>query len=201
MGVDKSKLGLVHVITGDGSGKTRSALGLALRAMGHGLRVYMVQFMKLGYTGEILHLIQLSEKMETVPFEIQPFSVKCKNDKDHQRLIRLGLFEGYCRDCFAPNPFDSEKAEEAFETAKRAAESGRFDIVVMDEINVVVSKGLLPVQKVLSLIQSKAPNCELVLTGRDAPPELVEAADYVSEVRKVKHPYDKKIYARKGIEF
>lgn len=193
---ENSKLGLVHVYTGNGKGKTSAALGIAVRAIGHGFRVFMVQFMKMGYTGEILNAAQAS-----FPIEIAKFNVECINHKEHEREIKLGVFEGYCKHCFDPSKFDNEKAREAFETAKNAATSGRFDVVILDEINIVLHKKLLELKLVLDLIREKSPNTELIFTGRNAPQELIKAADYVTEMKEVKHPMRRKILARKGIEF
>lgn len=193
---EKSRLGLIHVYTGEGKGKTTASLGLAIRAIGHGLRVYMVQFMKIGYTGEILNTMQ-----NALSLEIAPFNVECINQKQHEIDIKLGRFKGYCRHCFDANPLDENKAREAFEAAKKAAQSGRYDLVILDEINVVLDKKILPIEMVMELIETKDPNTELILTGRNAPKELIEKANYVTEMKKLKHPYDKKIYARKGIEF
>ena len=196
MALDRSRLGLVHVYTGNGKGKTTASLGLAMRALGHDLRVYMAQFMKMGYTGEIINV-----KRNDLPIDIEPFSVKCTNDAMHQLQIRQGTFEGYCRQCFAPAEYDREKALEAFEHSKAAATSGLYDLVILDEINVVLSKGLLETARVLELIGSKHRNTELVLTGRNAPREIMEKADYVTEMTAIKHPMNSGVTARKGIEF
>lgn len=197
LGLDRTKLGLVHVYTGNGKGKTTSSLGAAMRAIGHEMRVYMVQFMKMGYTGEIINA-----KRNEIPLDIEPFNVKCVNDSAHQVQIRQGKFEGYCRSCFcAQQEYDREKALEAFEHAKAAVCSGLYDMVIMDEINVVLSKGLLETEKVLGLIEKKHPYTELILTGRNAPREVMEKAHYVTEMRAVKHPMEEGVLARKGIEF
>ncbi|MFH0714248.1 MAG: cob(I)yrinic acid a,c-diamide adenosyltransferase [Candidatus Diapherotrites archaeon] len=192
----EDRLGMVHVYTGDGKGKTTAALGLALRAIGHGLRVYMVQFMKIGYTGEILNTMQNSLSLEIIPFNIP-----CEHQKQHDIDVKLGQFKGYCKACFDVKPMDAEKAKEAFEAARKAAVSGRYDIVILDEANVAMHKELIPVSDVLKLLDEKAQHTEIVLTGRNAPQEIIARADYVSEVQRIKHPYDLGIFAREGIEF
>jgi cob(I)alamin adenosyltransferase len=192
----KLERGLVHVYTGNGKGKTTASLGLALRAMGHGLSVYMVQFMKIGYTGESLALRKFG-----LPMSFESFNVTCKNQAQHDEEIRNGTFTGYCRDCFVPTQFDSALAEKAFVKGKEAVASGKYDLVIFDELNVAMNMKLLPVEKVLDMLASKPPHMEVVVTGRNAPPELLEVADYITEMGLKRHPYMKQIYARKGIEF
>ncbi|MEK6970213.1 MAG: cob(I)yrinic acid a,c-diamide adenosyltransferase [archaeon] len=188
--------GLVHVYTGDGKGKTTASLGLALRAMGHGLRVYMVQFMKIGYTGESLALRKFG-----LPMTFESFNVTCKNQEHHDEEIRNGTFAGYCRDCFLPTQFDSALAEKAFNQGKLAVSSGNYDLVIFDELNVALNMNLLPLPPILSMIEDRPPYTELVFTGRNAPEGLLGIADYVTVMGLKRHPYMKQIFARKGIEF
>ncbi len=192
----KLEKGLVHVYTGDGKGKTTASLGLALRAMGHGLNVYMVQFMKIGYTGESLALQKFG-----LPMKFESFNVTCKNQSQHDEEIRKGTFEGYCRECFVPTQFDSSLAEKAFLKGKEAVSSGNYDLVIFDELNVALNMKLLPVNEVIEMVESRPTHTEIVFTGRNAPEELVSIADYVTLMGLKRHPYMKKIYARKGIEF
>lgn len=192
----RSRLGMVHVYTGNGKGKTTASLGLALRAMGHGLRVHMVQFMKIGYTGEILFT-----KRYGVPLDIHSFNVQCKSQAQHDQDIKNGTFKGYCRDCFVPTEYDEPLARKAFEDARKALLSKEFDLVILDEANIVMSKNLIPVKEFIQLINEKPVHTELVLTGRNAPQEILEKADYVTEMTLKRHPYMKKVYARIGIEF
>ncbi len=188
--------GLVHVYTGDGKGKTTASLGLAFRAMGHGMVVYMVQFMKIGYTGEALAL-----KRFGLPMNLESFNVECKNQAQHDQEILEGTFKGYCRDCFVPNQYDKPMAEAAFQRGKKAVDSGEYDLIIFDELNVALNMKLLDVQTVLDLVEHKPTHTELVFTGRNAPEEVLKVADYVTIMGLKRHPYMKKIYARKGIEF
>jgi cob(I)alamin adenosyltransferase len=186
----------VHVYTGDGKGKTTASLGLALRAMGHGLKVYMVQFMKIGYTGEALALRKFG-----LPMKFESYNVICKNQAQHDEEIEKGTFAGYCRECFVPNQYDSVMATKAFEDGKTAVSSGEYDLVIFDELNVALNMKLVPVEDVTFMLVKKPPHTEVVLTGRNAPEEILKVADYITEMGLKRHPYMKQIFARKGIEF
>ena len=171
------KRGYVQIYTGNGKGKTTASLGLGLRASGDGLTVYMLQFMKGRRYSEI-------DAIENI-----------KNFTIYQ----------HGRDEFVskedPEQIDIDLAREGFEKAKQVLISGDFDIVILDELNVAVDFGLIPIQEALDLIQSKPDHVELVLTGRGAPEEFIEIADLVTEMREIKHFYQKGVDARKGIEF
>ena len=189
-GNDSGSLGLVHVITGDGKGKTTSSLGIALRAVGNNLKVHMIQFLKSGFTGELYSAKKLG-------FDIEQFGVdalKEKQKKLEEFKDKTGRF------VFQPDIAEKDAAMQGWEHAKNVIKSGSFDVVIMDEINCVLEKGLIPLQDVLDLVKNHG-NVELVLTGRDAPKELMEVADYVSVVNRIKHPWQKGIIARKGIEY
>ena len=170
--------GIVQVYTGDGKGKTTAALGLALRAVGHGLSVYMIQFMK--------------------------------GSKNYGELKAASALEGLTieqsgRDEFVdrknPAPVDVELARAALEKGRAAAESGEYDLVILDEINVALDFGLIELADVIEFIEKRPREIELVLTGRSAHPEIVKMADLVSEVLNIKHHYDAGTEARAGIEF
>lgn len=187
---NKENLGLVHVITGDGKGKTTSSLGLALRAIGNNLRVHMIQFLKSGFTGELYSSKKLG-------FEIEQFGL----DALRERQKRLQEFaDKTSRFVFQPDIEEKEAARQGFEHAKRIINSNNYDLVILDEINCVLAKGLIPLEEVLELVKNHG-KVELILTGRDAPKELMEAADYVNVVNGLKHPWQKGIVARKGIEY
>ncbi len=171
-------------------------MGLALRGAGHGMKVFIVQFMKIGYTGEVLALRKFG-----IPITFESFNVECKNQAEHDKEIIAGTFKGYCRDCFVPNEFDNTLATSAFERGKRAVESGEYDLVVFDELNVAMNKKLIDIPTVKEMLRTKPAHTEIVLTGRNAPEEILEAADYITIMTLKKHPYMKQIYARKGIEF
>jgi len=173
------KNGLIQVYTGNGKGKTTAALGLALRAVGHGLKVLVVQFMK----GNIEYGELESAK------KLSPYLT----------IKRIG------REIFVsktnPDPIDKKLAEEGFLLGKEAVESKQYDIVILDEINLAVDYGLISLLDLLQLIDSKLEQVELILTGRNAKPEVIERADLVTEMVERKHYYEKGTPARKGIEF
>ncbi len=172
----KDKLGLVHIYTGNGKGKTTAALGLAVRMLGSDGRVIILQFMKAP------DLYGEQKKIRECGAVIESFGLpKFVHGK--------------------PEPEDIEAAKRALERAKEVASSGEWDLVILDEICVALGFGMLDVKEVEELIRNKAKNTELVLTGRYCPEEIFELADYVTEMGEVKHPYQRGIMARKGVEF
>ena len=175
----KSAKGLVQIFTGEGKGKTTAALGAVLRAAGHGLKISIVFFIK-GHSsqGEYKTLAALPN-VKVASFGLRQFIHK--ND--------------------VINPAEKAQAQAALAAAREDVTGGEFDLVVLDEINVAVDFHLLGVQEVLQLIKDKPPRVELILTGRNADKKLIEIADLVTEMGKIKHPFDKGIKARKGIEF
>jgi cob(I)alamin adenosyltransferase len=175
---DERKVGLIMVNTGSGKGKTTAALGLALRAIGHRHRVKIIQFMKGDpFFGEMLMRERLPE-LEIEQYGLDRF-VDPKN----------------------PEPEQIERAQEGFLAARTAIMSGDYHVVILDEVNVATSFGLVSTSEVVALLRDKPAHVEVVLTGRDAPQEILDAADYVNEITAVKHPYQKNIPARVGIEF
>ncbi|CAI9831711.1 Cob(I)alamin adenosyltransferase (CobO, btuR) [Nitrosopumilaceae archaeon] len=173
--------GLLIVYTGGGKGKTTAALGLALRAAGYGRRICMVQFIKGSWhSGEID-----SHKRLMPEFEI----------------VRGG--EGFVGiiDDKSPREDHERAARATLEEAASRIRSGKYDVVILDEINYAAQMGLVSVQDVLDLAGQRRPGTDLVLTGNHAAPEVVEAADLVTEMREVKHPFQRGIPARKGIDF
>jgi cob(I)alamin adenosyltransferase len=171
------KRGYVQVYTGDGKGKTTASLGLGLRAYGNNLKVYMLQFMK----GRRYSEIDAIEKIEN-------FTIS-----QHGRDEFVSKED--------PEQIDIDLAMEGFEKAKVILLSGEYDLVILDELNVAVDFGLVPLQDALDLIKAKPEHVELVLTGRNAPAEFIEIADLVTEMKEIKHFYQKGVEARKGIEF
>ena len=171
-------LGYIHVYTGDGKGKTTASLGLALRAMGRGLRVLVIQFIKgPEMTGERRAALHLAPDLEIRP------------------MGRDGLLH--------PGDITEEDrtmAAEALEEAIREMAGHGWDMLILDEVNTACALGLLPVERLLRLMDQKPDGIELVLTGRGAPEELVERADLVTEMREIKHYFKQGVPAREGIE-
>ena len=186
----KESLGLVHVITGDGKGKTTSSLGLAVRAIGNNLTVHMIQFLKSGVTGEL-------NSAKRLGFEIEQFGVDALKEKQ-KKLQEFSDKTG--RFVFNPDIEEKDAALQGFEHAKNIIQNGNYNLVILDEINCVLAKKLISLDEVLELVKSHG-KVELVFTGRDAPKELMDAADYVNVVYGIKHPWQKGIVARKGIEY
>ncbi len=168
--------GYVQVYTGNGKGKTTAALGLALRAAGAGMRVYIGQFLKQGCYNELESLKRFSD------------------------LIVIEQF-GTGQYVFGePSEADREAAARAFFALSDAVMSGTYDVVIMEEANVALSFGLLKEEDLFRVIDSRPENVEIVITGRGATPALIEKADLVTEMKPVKHYYEKGVLARKGIE-
>ena len=167
--------GLIIVHTGDGKGKTTAALGLAMRANGAGLKVLILQFIKGGRpSGELAAL-------KILGIEI--------------RQLGLGFIT---KENFAEQ---KKSAQAAIELAREEILSGAWDLIVLDEINYAVKFGLLGAEEILKLIKIRPPQLHLVFTGRDALPELIDAADLVTEMKLIKHPFQQGIGAQSGIEF
>jgi cob(I)alamin adenosyltransferase len=174
---NKLEQGLVQIYTGEGKGKTTAALGLALRALGRGLKVFMLQFLKGEDTGE-LH----GGRLFGDTFVIRQTGLK--------GFIRRGKID----------PADVHQAREALKLARDILSGGDYDLVILDEINVALYFELLSPQEVIQVLQARAPHVEVVLTGRYAPSELVDMADLVTEMKNVKHYYHAGVAAREGIE-
>lgn len=171
-----SDRGLIQVYTGDGKGKTTAALGLALRAVGQGMKVIIIQFIKGDLTcGEHLFAARY------YPLEIVQLSTKSSFDQTFEEL--------------------RSTAEQTLVFAEKIILDGGYDIVILDEILVAVNKGLISTEQVLNLMGKKPETMELILTGRGAPKEIIQKADLVTEMVAVKHPFTKGIKARKGIEY
>ncbi len=169
--------GLVQVYTGNGKGKTTAALGLALRAVGHGMRVYVMQFLKGQDYSELVSSRRLAPELT---------------------LEQVG------RDTFVIpghiDPVDTQMAQAAFTRARQLVGGGEYDLVILDEINGAVDLGLIALADAVDLVRNKAPHTELVLTGRGARPEIIELADLVTEMRDIKHYFNAGQPARRGIE-
>jgi cob(I)alamin adenosyltransferase len=177
----EKKKGLVVVITGHGTGKTTTALGIAVRACGHNMRVSMIQYMKGDiYAGEWDGIKKLNCAVE---------------------LISTG--KGFCGIQGNPYPYEEhrENAQDGIRLALQKMETEPPDILILDEINNALDLKLVDLDQVLEIIREKPPQMHLVLTGRDAHPEVIEIADTVSEVLEVKHAYQKDIEPQPGIDY
>ncbi|MDF1525384.1 MAG: cob(I)yrinic acid a,c-diamide adenosyltransferase [bacterium] len=171
-------LGYIHVYTGDGKGKTTASLGLALRAVGNGLKVLVIQFLKGSeMTGERQAALNLSPGLE-----IRPLG---RNGLLHPGLIMER---------------DRVQAEAALDEAIGEMTSGRWNVLILDELNTACSLGVVPEERVLQLMDQKPDGMELVLTGRGAPEKVIEKADLVTEMREIKHYFKQGVPAREGIE-
>lgn len=179
--MQESKRGLIIVHTGPGKGKTTAALGLALRAVGQGMKVLMVQFIKGSWHyGELDAAKMLGEDRLT----IKPMG---------RGFVKVGTAE--------PDPEDVRMVREAWEYGKQQMLAGAYDMVIFDEINYAISYKMLDAEEVAAALAQKPEMVHVVLTGRNAHAKIIEVADLVTEMRDVKHPYTKGIQAQRGIEY
>ncbi len=179
--IPKEKKGLVVVITGNGKGKTTSALGMAVRACGHNMRVCIIQFMKGDlYAGEWDGVKKMNCQIE---------------------LFHTG--KGFCGIQGNPYPHEEHRknAQDAIQLARQKMESGKFDLIILDEINNALKLKLIDREQILELIEQKPTLMHLVLTGRDAHPDIIDRADTVSEINEVKHAYREDIEPQPGIDY
>ena len=207
------KKGLIHVYTGDGKGKTTASLGLALRAIGQGFRVFMIQFMKGGaYTGEYIAAKNYLPNIEILQFgrpcikqlkqmKIKGYSIGKTKPEEMYDVIREDIECGTCRYCFLNDDVQRDYIEEGFKKALEVVMEGTHDLVILDEINVALSLGFLNSELVMNMLANKPEGVEIILTGRNAPEEIIEMADLVTEMRPHKHYFDKGVSARRGIEY
>jgi len=168
--------GYIHVYTGNGKGKTTAALGLALRASGAGLKVYIAQFVKDMKYNEIKSLAKLRDSI---------------------------LIKQYGRGCFIfrnPDEEDIRAAQKGLKEVKEIMCSGEFQMIILDEANIATRYNLFSVDELLDFIKAKPKEVELVITGRTADPRIIETADLVTEMKEIKHYYQKGVEARAGIE-
>jgi cob(I)alamin adenosyltransferase len=170
--------GLLVVFTGNGKGKTTAALGMALRAAGHGMKVLILQFIKGAWSYGELEALKRFEEITIEPLG-SGFTWRKESLEEDARLAKSG-----------------------WERALAAMKESSYEIIILDELNYVLSYGLLPLESVLEAVATRQKNLHLVITGRDAPDELVAAADLVTEMRQVKHPFHEQgVTAQRGIEF
>jgi cob(I)alamin adenosyltransferase len=176
----ESRRGLILINTGPGKGKTTAAMGTALRAVGNGMRVLMLQFLKGSW-----HYGELDA--------VEAFGGQWVMKQMGRGFVKIGGAES--------DPEDIRMVEEAWLEARQAILSGEWDMVVLDEINYAISYGMLDPAKVAETLLQRPPMVHVILTGRNAHPSLVEIADTVTEMRQVKHAYEKGVLAQRGIEY
>ena len=171
------KKGYIHVYTGPGKGKTTAALGLGIRAAGAGMKVHMVQFMKGRRYSEIDSIENIS----------------------NFTITQHGRDEFVSKE--NPDKIDIDLAQKGFKYTKEIVNNGKYDMIILDEINTAVDYNLIALKDVIKLLEGKPEKLELILTGRNAHPEIVRHADLVTEMLEIKHPYQQGVTARKGIDF
>lgn len=171
--------GLIHIYCGDGKGKTTAAVGLAVRCAGRGNKVLLVQFLKSRDSGELFSLAKLPDIEVMRGKESKKFTFQMNEEEKHALLI---------------------EHNKMFEQVLAKIKNGGYSLLILDEVIGALNAKVFEMPKLIEFLRHKPENLEVVLTGRNPAPELVEIADYVSEMRKVKHPMDKGIMAREGIE-
>lgn len=171
--------GLIHIYCGDGKGKTTAAVGLAVRCAGRGNKVLLVQFLKSRDSGELYSLAKLPDIEVMRGKESKKFTFQMNEEEKHALLI---------------------EHNKMFEQILAKIKNGGYSLLILDEVIGALNAKVFEMPKLIEFLRHKPENLEVVLTGRNPAPELVEIADYVSEMRKVKHPMDKGIMAREGIE-
>lgn len=171
--------GLIHIYCGDGKGKTTAAVGLAVRCAGRGNKVLLVQFLKSRDSGELYSLAKLPDIEVMRGKESKKFTFQMNEEEKHALLI---------------------EHNKMFEQVLAKIKNGGYSLLILDEVIGALNANVFEMPKLIEFLRYKPENLEVVLTGRNPAPELVEIADYVSEMRKVKHPMDKGIMAREGIE-
>lgn len=171
--------GLIHIYCGDGKGKTTAAVGLAVRCAGRSNKVLLVQFLKSRDSGELYSLAKLPDIEVMRGKESKKFTFQMNEEEKHALLI---------------------EHNKMFEQVLAKIKNGGYSLLILDEVIGALNAKVFEMPKLIEFLRHKPENLEVVLTGRNPAPELVEIADYVSEMRKVKHPMDKGIMAREGIE-
>jgi len=174
------KRGLVHIYTGNGKGKTTAAMGLALRASGYGYKIFILQFLKARKTGEKLAV----KNIDSITYKRANTSAKFTvqmNEKEKKVL--------------------KEEIKKSWQDLKNNMSKSNYDILILDEIMAVINNKFISEKQIIDFVDSKPRELEVVMTGRNAPQKLIERADYVTEMKLIKHPFTQNIKARKGIEF
>ena len=183
---------MIYILTGNGKGKTTSALGMGVRAAGAGMKVFMIQFLKTGVSSEN-KIIKKIKNFQVKSFGRPGFFLPEKELKKNPQLKKLGVKP------FSKKDFDL--AKNGFELAKKIAKENRSNLLILDEINLAIHSGLISEKKVLDFLRENKGKMDIVLTGRYCPKEIIKIADLVTEMKEKKHYYKKGKKARKGIEF
>lgn len=174
------KCGLIHTYIGDGKGKSTCSIGLAIRALGSGLKVCIIQFFKEGLPNEIKILNKL-DNIDVFEFESDEGSIWSLNSSEKELL--------------------KDKVSMELKIIDDILHSGEYDLVILDEVLTIFEDNLAEFEKFKKMLTTRVPYVEVVLTGRSAPPGLLEVSDYVSDVVSVKHPFDRGVFSREGIEY
>ncbi|WP_139375985.1 cob(I)yrinic acid a,c-diamide adenosyltransferase [Clostridium oryzae] len=173
--------GYVQVYTGNGKGKTTAAFGLAIRAVGDGMKVYIVQFLKTSPTGEVEAIKKLADNIKVFRFEKKRGFFWTLNDEEKTEL--------------------KKEVQKAYEFVQQVIENEKCDILILDEIMGAITNKLLTETQVLELIEKKPLTMELVLTGRNVPEAIAKKADLITEMKDIKHYMNEGVTARKGVEY
>jgi len=177
----KLEQGLIQIYTGEGKGKTTAAIGQGIRAYGNGLKVYMLQFLKGGKTGELSTINELGDNFKIFRFE-KPKDFTWNLSKEELEDLRLEIREGY-------------------NFILEVIRDNKCDVLIIDEIMAVLSNNFLKVKEVLHILDNKPKTMEIILTGRNVPKEIIEKSNLVTEMKCIKHYYEEGIPAREGIEY
>lgn len=188
----KLERGLIQLFYGDGRGKTSAAVGTAIRASGHGLKVAIIQFLKDGsISGETNYM----KKHKIKIIELGPSA-----GRKYDKLVREGKAK-LTKDYFTYDKRILENSKKGLKIAEKLLSSGKYDLVVLDEINTAAAFGHFSYEEVLRILKNKHKKTEVILTGFKPDEKIIEIADLVSEVKKIKHPFDKGVIARWGVDY
>ncbi len=196
--MESKQLGLIDVFTGTGKGKTTAAFGIAFRALGWGYSVYVLQFMKLGTYGENKAALIFDRNLK-VDYVGMPYFIAWEGDIPKEDLNKVKNVV-ICKKGEPPAEY-IQKVREHYEKSIMELESGKWNVFIYDEINVALYYNLLRIKDVIKIMDIKPEHTELIFTGRKIPDVIMEKADMITEVYSPKHPYQKGILARKGIDF
>ncbi|MGC8609222.1 MAG: cob(I)yrinic acid a,c-diamide adenosyltransferase [Thermoplasmata archaeon] len=196
--MEREHLGLIDVFTGTGKGKTTAAFGIAFRSLGWGYRVYVLQFMKMGTYGENKAALMFNDGLK-VDYVGMPYFIAWEGDIPEDDIKKVENVV-ICKKNHPPEEY-VKKVRDHYEKSLEELQSKKWDVFIYDEINVALYYHLLEVEDIMKIINIKPEHTELIFTGRKIPDVVMEKADMITEVYSPKHPYQKGILARKGIDF